>query len=81
MGPEIEMVIGSLSAIVAVALLAELFTATCDDRPPPTVPSVTVKDSAVSDRSSSDTAISISSRRVQPPMPAANVTVPLLSVK
>ena len=40
---------GSLSDIVAVALLAELFTVTCDDRSPPTVPSVTVKDSDVSD--------------------------------
>ena len=74
-GPLMLTVIGSLADIVAVSLLAELFTVTCDDRSPPTVPSVTVNDSVVSDNASSVTAMSMSS--VAPAAdPAANVTVP-----
>ena len=47
------MVIGSLSAIVAVAALAPFFSEICDDTVEVMAPSVTVKDSAVSESASS----------------------------
>ena len=47
------MVIGSLAAMVAVAALAPDFSEICDDSVEVIVPSVTVKDSAVSERASS----------------------------
>ena len=74
-GPEIETVIGSLSAIVAVAELAPELRETCDDSVVVIVPSVTVNDSAVSDNKSFVAVIVISC--VAPAaLLAPNVTVP-----
>ena len=74
-GPEIETVIGSLSAIVAIAEDAPDLRETCEERVEVIVPSVTVNDSAVSDNKSSVTAMSMSC--VAPAaLLAANATVP-----
>ena len=74
-GPEIEIVMGSLSAMVAVAELAPLLRETCDDRVDVMAPSVTVKDSAVSDNKSFVVVIVMSC--VAPAtLFAVNVTVP-----
>ena len=74
-GPEIEMVMGSLSAIVAVAELALDLRETCEERVEVIVPSVTVNDSAVSDNKSFVVVIVMSC--VAPAtLFAVNVTVP-----
>ena len=69
-------VIGSLSAMVAVADDAPFFSDTCDDRVDVIVPRVTVNDSAVSDSASSVT-VMVMVCIAPAALPAANVTVPL----
>ena len=71
------MVMASLAAMVAVALLDPFFNVTCDDSVLVIVPNVTVNPSATSERESSDMAIVIVC--VDPAaLFAANVTVPLV---
>ena len=75
-GPEIDIVIGSLADMLAVALDAPLFTVTCEEgRVVVIAPSVTVKPSATSDSASSVAVIVILC--VDPAAEfAAKVTVP-----
>ena len=69
------MLMGSLSAIVAVAELAPDLSETCDDSVDVMAPSVTVKPSAVSD-SLSSVAVIVMLCVAPAALFAANVTVP-----
>ena len=73
-------VIGSLWAIVAVALEAPFFSDNCDDSVDVIVPSVTVNDSAVSD-SASSVAVMVMLCVAPAAEFAANVTVPEVAAK
>ena len=74
-GPVILMVMGSLAAMVAWAELAPFFSESCEDSVDVIAPSVTVKDSAVSD-SASSVAVMVMDCVAPAAELAAKVTVP-----